>query len=293
MMRLVRSELLKVWTTKAWWLIGLAALVITGLVLAGTMFDAYYSFHPQPYEPPPGMPPEQQAAMEVERQHAAARAGTRALVVSVATSLVTAGSCLGVMLVMLMGILIVTNEFHHQTATTTFLTTPRRTGVISAKLITALLIAVAFWLVTTVVNLIAGAVFLSIQGKELLFGEWSVIRAILLNLAAYSCWAVLGIGLAVLIRSQIGTVVTGVLVYLASVPAAFIAFGAIRQFLIKDDWVLTAQVAVPSIASMVMTSTDRLYPEAPPQWVGALVLVGYGLVAGVIGTLITRRRDIS
>jgi hypothetical protein len=34
-------------------------------------------------------------------------------------------------------------------------------------------------------------------------------------------------------------------------------------------------------------------PGNPPRWVGAAVLIGYALVAGTIGTLIMRRRDIS
>jgi hypothetical protein len=37
----------------------------------------------------------------------------------------------------------------------------------------------------------------------------------------------------------------------------------------------------------------KLFPQSPPQWVGALVLVGYGALAGLIGTLILRKRDVS
>jgi len=34
-------------------------------------------------------------------------------------------------------------------------------------------------------------------------------------------------------------------------------------------------------------------PGNPPRWVGAVVLIGYAIVAGVVGTMITKRRDIS
>ena len=61
------------------------------------------------------------------------------------------------------------------------------------------------------------------------------------------------------------------------------------------------------IQSMVLLPVGRLVDDdlgradpasstrslLPPWWVGALVLIGYGVVAGVIGTLITRKRDIS
>ena len=40
---------------------------------------------------------------------------------------------------------------------------------------------------------------------------------------------------------------------------------------------------------------SRRYPEGqiPPWWVGVLVMLGYGLPTGVIGTLILPRRDVS
>jgi ABC-2 type transport system permease protein len=57
--------------------------------------------------------------------------------------------------------------------------------------------------------------------------------------------------------------------------------------------VMTAQVIVPSRAAQIAVAPMKLYPQSPPQWVGAAVLVGYGLLFGAIGTLIMRKRDIS
>jgi hypothetical protein len=34
-------------------------------------------------------------------------------------------------------------------------------------------------------------------------------------------------------------------------------------------------------------------PGNPPRWVGAVVLISYAVITGVLGTLITKRRDIS
>jgi hypothetical protein len=50
--------------------------------------------------------------------------------------------------------------------------------------------------------------------------------------------------------------------------------------------------ALPSAASSVMTSAERL-PDAPAWYVGAAILLAYGLVAAGLGSLITRRRDIT
>jgi hypothetical protein len=56
---------------------------------------------------------------------------------------------------------------------------------------------------------------------------------------------------------------------------------------------LTAQVIVPAVASTVMISPTKTFDQSPPGWVGALVLVGYGIVAGAVGTWILRRRDVA
>jgi hypothetical protein len=81
------------------------------------------------------------------------------------------------------------------------------------------------------------------------------------------------------------------------VPAALIVFGLIRNYLIQDDAVFNFVVLVPGVASMVMVSAEPLQfgpgADGPAWWVGALVLVGYGVLAGFIGTLIMRKRDIS
>ena len=50
---------------------------------------------------------------------------------------------------------------------------------------------------------------------------------------------------------------------------------------------------MPARASEIMVSPIKVYPESPAQWVGAAVLIGYGVLAGLIGTAILRRRDIS
>jgi hypothetical protein len=42
-----------------------------------------------------------------------------------------------------------------------------------------------------------------------------------------------------------------------------------------------------------MITPEKTFPQSPVWWVGALVLVGYGVLFGAVGTLITRKRDIS
>lgn len=96
-----------------------------------------------------------------------------------------------------------------------------------------------------------------------------------------------------LIRNQIGSVVTAMGVSLVGYAGAIVVFELIRTYLIHGDWVLTAAVSIPPIASAVMISPDELYDQSAAWWVGALVMLGWALLAGGIGILLTRRRDIS
>src|SRR5262249_30415693 len=145
----------------------------------------------------------------------------------------------------------------------------------------------------TVLDLIAGAVFFNLEHLPNHLGDWAVQHAILVNLMVFALWGVFGIGVGVLIRSQLGATITATLLYIVGTFLAGIVFQLIRTFWIKHDWVLTTQVLLPAEAARVATAATKAYPQAAPWWVGVLVLVGYGLITGFIGTLIMRRRDIS
>jgi ABC-2 type transport system permease protein len=273
MIKLIRGEFMKIRTTNTWWLFALGALVMLALaflvnaILVHVLLD----------EPLTGDVSAEEVALRDE--------------VSMAARLFTSGQFFGLLFVMLIGILLVTNEFHHQTATTTFLTTPHRTLVILAKLVVAALVGAGWWLISTAVNFTAAIIFLSTEHMPNHLGDWPLTRAILLNLLAYTLWGVLGVGFGVLIRSQIGATVTAVVLYLVGTQVAGIFFTVISNWL-DQEWIEQAQVIVPSIASSLMISGIQL-PGSPPQWVGAAVLIGYTVVTGAIGTMIMRQRDIA
>lgn len=275
-LRLIRSEFVKVRTTNAWWLFILGALATQALAFLINAFNAHF-FLNQPT--PPGLTAEQAAQIDANRD-----------VVLQAANLYTSGQFFGVMFVMLFGIVLVTSEFYHQTATITFLTTPRRTAVILAKLVAAVLFGAGLWAITTGLNLPATTLFLRAEDFPSQLDAWPVQRAILLNLLAYVIWGILGVGIGVLIRSQIAATIIAVLAYTVGTAVVQILTVLANQF--KQEWIEDLQWGVPSIASMLMVSGGQT-PGMPPWWVGALVLLGYAVVAGVIGILITRRRDIA
>lgn len=278
-LRLIRAELLKVRTTHAWWVFALSAFVLCALTFLINMLQAMFLLD------------EADQLVEGMSEEEAAEFLAQTDVVVQAANLYTSGQFLVLIVVLVVGIMLVTNEFHHQTVTTTFLTTPHRTAVILAKVVTAVILGVFYWALTTAFDIPATALFLGARGLDSHLTDPAVVQAIMLNLLAYVLWAIFGVGFGVLLRSQIGATITGIILYLAGFIGAVIVFNVLADQM-DARWLLEWQVIVPSIASQLMVTGTEL-PGNPPQWVGAVVLLSWTVVSGTIGVFITRRRDIS
>jgi ABC-type transport system involved in multi-copper enzyme maturation permease subunit len=274
-MNLVNAELLKIRTTSTWWIFALITLPLWALTLLANWAGSNINANADTAD---------LTAEQAEQVRVANEA------VNVASNLYTSGQFLGVLIVLLLGAIVVTNEFFHQTATTTFLVTPRREAVILAKLIASTVIGLGFWLVTTLLNLLFVPFILNSLEVGPQLGEPAVWRAIGLNALAYGLWAILGVGAGVLIRSQIGATVALSTIYVIGY------FGATTVFFLLTprigDWFGKLQVLVPPLASQLMIAGTEL-PGNPPRWVGAVVLITYAVAAGGLGTWITKRRDIT
>ncbi|MGA3565744.1 ABC transporter permease [Melissospora conviva] len=276
-MNLVRAELFKIRTTSTWWILALVTVPLWGL----TLFFNWLQTSLMVSEDLSGS-----AATEADAQVFAVVAQAENL----AANLYTNGQFFGLLMVMVLGILVITSEFFHQTVTTTFLTTPHRTAVSLAKLGAAAILGVLFWLVTTLVNIPVSIAILGAYDIGSQLGAGAIWQAIALNGLAYLLWAIFGVGIGVLIRSQLGATVTGIVVYLGGyIGAAGVIVLLASRF---GDWINNLQVLVPPLASQLMvTGTDL--PGSPARWVGAVVLVGYAVVTGAVGTALLRKRDIS
>ncbi len=280
---LIRTEIMKIRTTKVWWLFLIAMVAVTGLALVFNGISHHYELNPPLSNLDAGQVQAAVAAAQDARGHAG--------LVRIVSEMVTSGQLFGLMFAMILGILVVTNEFLHQTATITFTVSPHRGTVVLGKGVTAAMFGVLFWAVATVLNVIVTPLYLNSQHVWLRLTEWEVVRSMLLSLLAYVIWAILGLGLGTLIRSQVGAVVTGLVGYLIGAAAIALIFQLIYN-LYPHDWVVSLEVIAPAIANAVMVTPGRAFEHAPPQWVGGAVLLGYTFLAGGLGTWITRRRDV-
>ncbi|XVV16049.1 ABC transporter permease [Actinoplanes sp. CA-131856] len=258
-MRLLNAELFKLRTTSIWWIM---------LVILVPLYAVSLLINWAPVSSP----------------------GSKLDAVAVATTFYTTGQYVGVLIVMLLAAIVVTSEFFHLTATSTFLVTPRRAAVVGAKFGAAAVVGALAWLGITIVNLVVTPALLHHIGLGSELGRPAVWRAIGLNLLAFVLWAILGTGVGVLIRSQLGATLTLSIVYVVGTSAVTLIFNLLSEFVAAG--LDRLQLLVPTSASQLLVSGIEL-PGDPPRWAGAVVMIGYAVVAGAIGTVLVNRRDIT
>jgi len=276
--RLLRAEFMKIRTTGTGWLFLTGFVVFTALALTISGFGSHYQLYPQ------------QGPGRAQALAQAAQARTPSGLAAIAAGMMTSGQRIGVIFALLLGVIIVTSEFANQTAAVTFVTVPRRTTVIRAKLAAAACCGALFWLVGTVIAAVTTPLFLYSQHVSTSLAGWTVARSVLLNLLAFVAWGVFGLGLGAALRSQLASVIAAIAVYVGS-------FGALLVFtllynLLHQAWLLGGPVIAPAVASEVMVTSGPAFPHAPPGWVGGVIMIGYtvALVAG--GIALTKRRDV-
>jgi ABC-2 type transport system permease protein len=250
MIRLVRAEWTKLFTTKVWLGLLLGAIVmVVGFAILLTSFAG----NPESGLPAVGTPLYEKLAL-------ATGANTN-------------------ILVLILGIIGMTQEYRHRTATPTFLTAPRRGRVVIAKLIAYALASALFAVIVMAVNYVVVAIHAGARGATpaLNADNLEVLASCALALVIY---AVIGVGLGALLRNQVGAIVGG-LVYL------FVVEPVIRSIPATSG----AYKWMPGGALEALTATLE-GPELLGAWQGALLLLGYGLLAALLGTLLAVRRDV-
>jgi hypothetical protein len=254
MSRLVRAEWTKLFTTRVW-----IGLLLGACAMAGGFAALFTAVAGQSGRNGPGLPSVGTSAYE----QAAFAVSTNATV-----------------LMLILGIIGMTQEYRHRTATPTFLVSPRRGRVVVAKLVAYALAAVPFGLLVVAVDVLVVEIYAGARGAapsltgdnlRVLGGAW----------AALVIYAVIGVGVGALLRNQVGAIV-GALVYLFVVEG--IVIRAIPAIAGAFKW-------LPGGALEAMTATLNTTDLLDP-WQGGLLLLGYGLLAALLGTLFAVRRDV-
>ncbi len=259
---LFRSELTKILTTRLWW--GLLLGVVVYTVLQAGVTAGFAGVEAGPGRPAtPGLD-----SPEAIRGVYAGSAFTGAYIFA-----------------LVLGVTGMTAEYRYQTATPTFLASPRRGLVVLGKAVSHLLVGAVYGAVAVLAALVAGGVVVLVRGHEIGLGSEGLWRAVALAVLGVAVWTLVGIGIGTMIRNQIAAILAAVAFTFLVEPLVSIGLYALEQDSVAKF--------LPSSASSAMTSPPSVFGDLLPWWAGTLVLVGYAGVFAAIGVLLSVRRDVT
>jgi len=141
----------------------------------------------------------------------AARAGSAGGIGPLSTAsglnaVITAGVW-ALVLAMVMGVTVSSGEFRHGTATLTYLATPQRGRVLTAKTVAGACAGAVFGLAGYVAALGVGLIFVAARGDHVAIGDATLVRYALGHVVGTALLAAVGVGLGALVRSQLAGVI--------------------------------------------------------------------------------------
>lgn len=189
---------------------------------------------------------------------------------------------------LVLGVITVTGEYRHKTITPSFLAEPRRGRLVVAK---TGVCAVAGAVVAITVGVV-GLVF----GLSVVAGGYGAMGAMLhefwkvwIGLAAATVlFAVYGVGVGALLKNQVAALMVA------------LGFSAIVEPILEGVVPSVGRFMPGAAAQALEAASSRRGPFSPGAlfhlltwWEGALVLVAYGIVFSVTGSLTTMRADVT
>jgi len=181
------------------------------------------------------------------------------------------------------GILAVAGEYRHKTITDSYLTTPRRSQVVGAKLVVYAVFGALAGLVASGVGLGVAAAWWSAKGVPFAWGNSMMWAAIGGGIAGCAAFAAIGVGLGALIRNLVGAI------------ALALAWVAVVEGIV---WQLVGNLArwLPFSAGQALSAgdgKDTLATHLLPRLGGGAVLAVYTalFVAAALATSV--RRDVA
>ena len=273
-LRCVSAEFSKIFTTRLWWILAIVLFCYIGL-LAGSLAALFAGIQTGVISPD------------------AVNTGAGSTDLGNLPPLIYSfASSVGYVFPVLLGTLATTGEFRHQTLTPTFLATPRRGLVLGAKTVTLILVGAGFGVVALAASVGLGGGVLSAFGVDALLVDSETWLLVTRTLLAMGLWAAIGVGLGVLVPNQVASIV---------IVLAFTQFVEPLLRLAASFLEVTAKIGnfLPGAASDALVGSSFLNLANPSAslpldwWQGGLVLLGYALVATVIGYAVSWKKDVT
>jgi ABC-2 type transport system permease protein len=256
---LVRSEFLKISSTRLWWALLIGGVVWTAATAAVTAATA---------------------GMDTGFGQTSPDIDSPELLRTIYSS----GFSGGYIFAMILGVTGMTGEYRYQTITSTFLVAPRRTPVVVAKILAHIVMGLAYGVVCAATAVAVGLPVVLLKGGEPGLLAEGVPRSIALSVVAVALWTLIGIGLGTLIKNQVAAILIGVLIAFLIEPLLTVLFDYL-------EWDVGKYL--PSTASQALLSPYDSGITLLDWWAGGIVLISYALLFAGIGVLFSVRRDIT
>lgn len=183
---------------------------------------------------------------------------------------------------LLFGILLMSGEYRHGTITPTFLTTPRRERVLTAKVLVAALAGLLLAALAALAAVGVGLPWLSARDVSVPTGD--LVRNGVGLLVSSAFWGALGVGVGALVRNQVLAVVLA-LVWV------FIAEQLIAALLgLVGGDVIGAYLPQAAVGALIGAEVGD---DAPHRLVAGAVALAYVGGAAALAYVVTTRRDIT
>lgn len=271
-----RSEGTKLFSTASWWILALVLAAYVGSTAAGLtwLFGALSTGMLGPGASA-GAPPVDAGALP--------------------QTIYSIASSIGYVFPLLIGTLMVTSEFRHQTLTPTFLATPRRDIALGGKLLAGIVIGAICGLIALVAVVVPAAIIFASFGIDAQLGSgdtWAFLGRALLALIL---WTMIGVGFGALVRNQ----VAAILIVIAFTQVVEPILRIVGSFV---DWINSATKFLPGAASDALagrsfySSLGGISPAdsgALDWWQGGLVLLGFAILFAVLSQFFSWRRDVT
>jgi hypothetical protein len=188
------------------------------------------------------------------------------------------GTKLAIVFMFTLGALLSTNEFRHGTANSTFVVTPKRERVILAKLIVGVAVGVIGALLYVAVN--AGLALSILSNRGVPVDAHQAENVYIGVAVALVLGCLFGVALGALLRNQIFTVITGMVLFLLAGGFALFIGDSVGKYFPGES--LLSLQGTPGADKTLLSQVN-----------GGLVLGAYCVGIGILGMFATRQREIT